>query len=130
MRLLLFFLKIHELDPYRSLWIFSNIPLLLKALLAGLLIALIEELIFRGAFFSGLYKKTGASVTVLFTSFVYAAVHFVRYPDLITDTNIGWLTGIKMMPDAFRRFDEWAIMDLLSYPIYFRHTFRLVAPKT
>ena len=80
-------------------------------MLAGLLIALIEELIFRGAFFSGLYKKTGAFVTVLFTSFVYAAVHFVRYPDLITDTNIGWLTGIKMMPDAFRRFHEWAMMD-------------------
>jgi membrane protease YdiL (CAAX protease family) len=109
--IILFILKIHELDFYRGLWIFSNISFLSKALLTGLLIALIEELIFRGAFFSGLYKKTGASITILFTSFVYAAVHFVRYPDLITDTGIGWLTGIKMMPDAFRRFHEWAITD-------------------
>ena len=52
--IILFILKIHEFDSYRGLWIFSNISFLSKALLAGLLIALIEELIFRGAFFSGL----------------------------------------------------------------------------
>ena len=52
-----------------------------------------------------------AFIAVLFTSLVYAAVHFVRYPDLIIETNIGWLTGIEMMPDAFRRFQEWAIAD-------------------
>ena len=75
------------------------------------MIALVEELIFRGAFFSGLYKNTGAFIAVLFTSLVYAAVHFVRYPDLIIETNIGWFTGIEMMPDAFRRFQEWAIAD-------------------
>ena len=107
----LFLLRIHELDPYRGIWLFSNVSLLLKALLAATLIALAEELIFRGAFFSGLYKKTGAFIAVTFTSLVYAAVHFVRYPDLITDSSIGWLTGIQMMPDAFRRFHEWAIAD-------------------
>ena len=108
---ILFLLRIHELDPYRGIWLFSNVSLLLKALLAATLIALAEELIFRGAFFSGLYKKTGAFIAVTFTSLVYAAVHFVRYPDLITDSSIGWLTGIQMMPDAFRRFHEWAIAD-------------------
>ena len=109
--IILFLLKIHELDPYRGIWIFSNISFLYKSLLAALLIALVEELIFRGAFFSGLYKNTGAFIAVLFTSLVYAAVHFVRYPDLIIETNIGWFTGIEMMPDAFRRFQEWAIAD-------------------
>ncbi len=109
--IILFLLEIHEFDPYRGIWLFSNISFLYKALLAAILIALVEELIFRGAFFSGLHKKAGAFIAVLFTSLIYAAVHFVRYPDLIIEINIGWLTGIKMMPDAFRRFHEWNITD-------------------
>ena len=84
------------------------IPILINI---GFYAGFVEELIFRGAFFSGLYKKTGAFIAATFTSLVYAAVHFVRYPDLITDSSIGWLTGIQMMPDAFRRFHEWAIAD-------------------
>jgi len=109
--IILFLLQIHKFDPYRSIWLFSNISFLYKALFAAVLIASLEELIFRGAFFSGLHKEAGAFIAVFFTSLVYAAVHFVRYPDLIIEINIGWLTGIEMMPDAFRRFQEWAITD-------------------
>ncbi len=109
--IILFLLQIHKFDPYRSIWLFSNISFLYKALFAAVLIASLEELIFRGAFFSGLHKEAGAFIAVLFTSLVYAAVHFVRYPDLIIEINIGWLTGIEMMPDVFRRFQEWAITD-------------------
>ena len=109
--IILFLLKIHEFDPYRGLWLFSNISFLYKALLAAVLIALLEELIFRGAFFSGLYRETGGFIAILFTSLVYAAVHFVRYPDLIIERNIGWFTGLEMLPDAFRRFQEWNIAD-------------------
>ena len=109
--IILFLLEIHKFDPYRSIWLFSNISFLYKALFAAVLIASLEELIFRGAFFSGLHKEAGAFIAVFFTSLVYAAVHFVRYPDLIIEINIGWLTGIEMMPDAFRRFQEWAITD-------------------
>ena len=109
--IILFLLQIHKFDPYRSIWLFSNISFLYKALFAAVLIASLEELIFRGAFFSGLHKEAGAFIAVFFTSLVYAAVHFVRYPDLMIEINIGWLTGIEMMPDAFRRFQEWAITD-------------------
>lgn len=108
---LLFLLGIHVLDTNRS-YTFNALSLLLvKALVAGLLIAIIEESIFRGALFSGLYKKTGAVITVFFSSMVYSAVHFIRYRDLPPDTDIGWFTGITMMPEAFRRFSEWSILD-------------------
>ena len=109
--IILFLLGIHKLDPYRGLWLFSNLSFFSKALIASLLIAVVEELIFRGAFFTGLYKKTGAFITIFFTSLVYSAVHFVRYPDLLIESNIGWLTGLTMIPDAFRRFYEWSILD-------------------
>ncbi len=108
---ILFILKIHELDVHRSIWLFSNLSFIAKALITGLLIAFIEELIFRGAFFSGLYNRAGALIAIIFTSFIYSAVHHVRYPDLPADTVIEWSTGITMMPDAFRRFHEWAIAD-------------------
>lgn len=108
---LLFLLGIHEIDANRSLSVALVMERIAKAMLVGLLIGLIEESIFRGALFTGLYKQTGAIIAVFFSSLVYAAVHFIRYRDLPADTDIGWLTGIGMMPETFRRFHEWSITD-------------------
>jgi len=107
----LFLLGIHEIDTNRSISMALVMERLAKAMLAGLLIGLVEESIFRGALFTGLYKQTGAVIAVFFSSLVYATVHFIRYRDLPADTDIGWLTGISMMPEAFRRFHEWSITD-------------------
>lgn len=108
---LLLLLGIHEIDTSRSITMASIAERIAKALLAGLLIGLVEESIFRGALFTGLYKQTGAVITVFFSSLVYSTVHFIRYRDLPADTDISWLTGISMMPEAFRRFHEWSIVD-------------------
>jgi CAAX protease family protein len=108
---LLFLLGIHEIDTTR-IYTFESISLLLiKAIIVGLLIATIEESIFRGALFTGLYKQTGAVIATFFSSLIYATVHFIRYRDLPADTEIGWFTGITMMPEAFRRFYHWSILD-------------------
>ena len=108
---ILFLLGVHELDTSRSITLNSISILFVKAMLAGIGISLIEESIFRGALFTVLYKQTGAVITVFFTSLVYSTVHFIRYRDLPPDTDIGWLTGINIMPEAFRRFSEWSIVD-------------------
>lgn len=108
---ILFFLGIHEVDNTRSYSVESVSLLLCKAIVMGLLIATIEESIFRGAFFTGLYKQTGPIIATLFSSLVYSAVHFVRYKDLPSDTDIGLFTGLTMLPHAFRRFYEWNIAD-------------------
>ncbi len=108
---LLFLLGIHELDSTRS-YTFQSVSLLVsKAIIVGLLIALVEESIFRGALFTGLYKQTGAVIATFFSSLIYATVHFIRYRDLPADVDIGWFTGITMMPEAFRRFYHWSIED-------------------
>jgi len=107
----LLLLGIHEFDTTRSISFNTITFVLSKALLVGLLIALIEESIFRGALFTGLYKQTGAIIAVFFSSLIYAAVHFVRYRDLPADVDINWLTGLTMLPEAFRRFSEWSIVD-------------------
>lgn len=109
--IILLFLGIHEIDRTRS-YTFESISLvLLKAVIVGLLIATIEESIFRGALFTGLYKQTGAVVATFFSSLIYAAVHFIRYRDLPNEDDIGLFTGLTMLPHAFRRFYEWNILD-------------------
>ena len=107
----LLLLGIHELDATRNYTFESVLLLFTKAIVIGLLIAVVEESIFRGALFTGLYKQTGAVITTFFSSLIYAAVHFIRYRDLPADTDIGWFTGLSMMPEAFRRFYEWSIVD-------------------
>lgn len=109
--IILFLLGIHEIDNTRNYTLASVSLLLGKAVIMGLLIATVEESIFRGALFTGLYKQTGAVIATLFSSLMYAAVHFVRYMDLPANTDIGWFTGLSMMPEAFRRFHEWSILD-------------------
>lgn len=107
----LLLLGIHEADTTRSFSINSLLVVVIKGLLAGLLIGLVEESIFRGALFTGLYKQTGAIISVFCSSLTYSTVHFIRYQDLPADTDIGWLTGLTMMPEAFRRFFDWSIED-------------------
>jgi CAAX protease family protein len=109
--ILLFLLGIHELDTSRNYTLNIISLVLFKAFIVGLLIALIEESIFRGALFTGLYKQTGAVIATFFSSLIYATVHFIRYRDLPENIEIGWFTGITMMPEAFRRFYQWSILD-------------------
>lgn len=108
---LLYLLGIHEIDTHRSISLAIVMERFGKAMLAGLLIGLIEESIFRGALFSGLYKKTGAIITIFFSSLIYSGVHFIRYREVPVDTDVDWLTSFSMMPEAFRRFHEWSILD-------------------
>lgn len=109
--IVLLILGIHEIDASRNYNVENIVLVLTKAIIVGLLIATIEESIFRGALFSGLYKQTGAIIATFFSSLIYAAVHFIRYRDVPADTEIGWLTGFTMMPDIFRKFIEWSILD-------------------
>ena len=106
-KLILILSGVHQIKPNLD-YFWSNIfSIFFKAILTGLVVGLIEESIFRGALFSSLYKKTNAFVAIFLTSFVYAAVHFLKYRELPEGSEITWLTGVEMLPDAFFK---------LSYP--------------
>ncbi|MEQ8288393.1 MAG: CPBP family intramembrane glutamic endopeptidase [Gammaproteobacteria bacterium] len=109
--LILYSLGIHELDSRRSYTLDEFVIRLLKAVITGLLISLLEEAIFRGGLFAGLHKKAGVTVAVVLSSLLYSAVHFIRYGQVPQGMEIGWTTGLQMLPDAFRRFYEWSIAD-------------------
>jgi len=111
LNLFLLLFGVHQIKPNLD-YFWSNLFLIIiKAILAGLVIGFIEESIFRGALFSGLYKKTGAVVTVTLTSLVYAAVHFLKYRALPEGTEITWVTGMEILPEAFFRFSDPNIID-------------------
>ena len=111
LNLFLLLFGVYQIKPNLD-YFWSNLFLIfIKAILSGLVVGLIEESIFRGALFSSLTKKTGAVVTVTLTSLVYAAVHFLKYRALPEGTEITWVTGMEILPEAFFRFSDPNIID-------------------
>jgi len=108
---LLLGLGIHQFEIYIDTSLDTIIIVLLKAILTGVLVGLIEETLFRGALLGGLYKKIGAVSAVITTSVIYSAVHFIKYPALPADTEIHWTTGLELLRGAFFRFSDPATID-------------------
>lgn len=85
--------------------------IVVKAMLTGALVGLVEETIFRGALFGGLNKQSNVAVAMLVTSLLYAAVHFLKYRALPADVEIGWFTGVEQIPVALFRFSNPVTID-------------------
>ncbi len=108
---LLLIMGVHQFEVYIDFSLQTFIFVLLKAMLTGLLVGLIEETLFRGALLGGLCAKTGTMPAVVTSSLIYSAVHFIKYRALPVDAEIDWHTGLEMLPEAFSRFGDPAIID-------------------
>lgn len=70
------------------------------ALVAGLIIALIEETLFRGAMLSAIKKHGSALFAIVSTSLIYASVHFLE-PNLdYASDSLHWGSGFILAKDA------------------------------
>ena len=105
------FLGLYQFDADADLSLQALVILLIKAILTGTLVSIIEETIFRGALFTGLSKQTNVLLALLVTSLLYAAVHFLKFRALAPGTEIGWFTGVTMIPVALFRFSDPVIID-------------------
>jgi membrane protease YdiL (CAAX protease family) len=80
-------------------------------LVAGLLVATVEETFFRGLMFRAVSRESGIAVAVASTALLYSAIHFlarVRIPA----SEVGWDSGLALLGIAFTRFaDPAAIAD-------------------
>ena len=76
------------------------IHVLLGATVTALVVAFVEELIFRGALFGILRKTFAWPVALAVSSAVYASVHFLQKP--AAPPPIDWLSGIRLLPEFFR----------------------------
>ena len=82
----------------------SILPLLLTALIAGLLISIVEETLIRGAMFTAIQKQSSVLLAVVSTSFIYAFTHFLNPEIQIGDDEISWLSGLILLNSAFIPF--------------------------
>lgn len=83
-------------------WSFNNLfSLLIKAAAAGLLIALVEETLFRGAMLTAFQRQNSVWFAVISTSLLYALVHFLQ-PEIDQNPNtLNWLSGFSVLINAF-----------------------------
>ncbi len=102
----LLILGIHEPDREQSFMLNSLSLLLLNGLIVGLLVSVIEEVIFRGALFGGLSRQTNKIAALFMVSLVYAAAHYLKFRELPADTVVSWFTGVSILPQALFQFAD------------------------
>lgn len=73
-----------------------------KSLLAGLMVAVFEEVLFRGALQGGIQLRLNATAAVILSSLIYAAAHYLKFPE--PSGAVTWSTGITLLPQALRWF--------------------------
>jgi membrane protease YdiL (CAAX protease family) len=66
------------------------------ALATAALVAVIEELLFRGAIFGGLRRALPWGAALVASSAIYAIVHFMGRP--ANPPVVDWLTGLRVLP--------------------------------
>ena len=76
-----------------------------NAIFAALIVSILEELLFRGAIYTGLRKVHGWFSALIFSSTVYAIVHFFNKPP--PPESIHWWTGFATLGEMLRGFADF-----------------------
>lgn len=105
------FLLIFDIRTFKSGWAISG-SLIYKSLFSGLIIALIEETLFRGLFFSIALRLHNAVTAIFISSFFYATLHFIKPYTHIDSNSLGILSGFEVIINAFAglaqvQLDDW-----------------------
>ena len=83
-------------------WTIANIfSLMIAAILGGLLIAFIEETLFRGAMLTAIKRQSSTLFAVISTSFIYAFVHFLQPATHLSQDSLNWASGFTVLKNAF-----------------------------
>jgi membrane protease YdiL (CAAX protease family) len=72
-------------------------------LLAGLVVAVVEETFFRGLMFRAVSRERGVAFTALSTTLVYAAIHFFARTRVPAD-EVAWASGFRLLGGALANF--------------------------
>jgi membrane protease YdiL (CAAX protease family) len=76
----------------------------LGVLATALIVAVIEELLFRGAFFGGLKRAMRWPAALAVSSAVYAIVHFMGRA--VNPPEVDWLSGLRVLPTVLAGMTE------------------------
>lgn len=91
-------------QPNGDLTLAMLAKLVLKAAVSGLVVALLEELLFRGVAFGGLRKSLVPSLALLLSASLYSAVHFYERPP--APPVVTRFTGFETLAHMFQGIAE------------------------
>lgn len=77
----------------------------LKGLIAGLVVASIEETFLRGAMHTAIERESGARAAIVLTALVYAAVHFLNRTRIPHDS-VDWASGLALLSGTFSAWER------------------------
>ncbi|MDB6173913.1 MAG: amino terminal protease self-immunity [Chthoniobacteraceae bacterium] len=81
-----------------------------KIAFGALVVAALEEALFRGAIF-GLFRRTLRPYPALFlVTALFAILHFLKPDEDLQMGEIGWLSGFEILPHTFHQFAEPAAL--------------------
>lgn len=78
---------------------------LLGALLTAAVVAVLEEILFRGALFGSFRRVMRWTGALLVSSMIYAIVHFMRSAKL--PGPVMWSSGLELLPQMLGGFADW-----------------------
>lgn len=90
------------------------------AIIVSLVVALLEETLFRGFMFGALIKYAVPIYAMALTGLYYGALHFMRSDLSIPAVDLNWASGLSVMLDAFKQvinpqhFDAFLALFLAS----------------
>jgi len=86
----------------------ETVRYLLGATAAAVIVAFLEELIFRGALYGLLRGPLPRGGALVLSSAIYAAVHFVQKADM--PGPVEWNSGLLLLPAMFRNLGDGALL--------------------
>jgi membrane protease YdiL (CAAX protease family) len=69
-------------------------------------VGLLEEALFRGALMGLLLRGMGATGALLWSSGLFALVHFLKPDPSVKVAQVGWLSGFELVPHSFHQFAQ------------------------
>lgn len=99
-----YLLGIYDLHSSRNFELQAIPKLIIGALGTGVIVALYEETVFRGALLQGLNKKSSAPLAIIITSLAYSWVHFIQFDIPSGPDNITFLTAPTHFVSAYTDF--------------------------
>jgi membrane protease YdiL (CAAX protease family) len=77
----------------------------------ALVVAILEEMLFRGALQGAVRKSSGEGFALVSIAILYAAVHFLKPPGHgLEPAAIRWWSGLALLPETFSQFREPALL--------------------
>ena len=102
---------VREHNPKVDIELMGMLKLLLKALVAGLVIGLVEEVWFRGALQSVLVRALPLFVAVVALAGLYSLVHFLKGDTAMDPATPVWSSGFSMLAGIFSTLGDPADLD-------------------